>query len=406
MNKYLLTTVIALAALVIAIPVYGFLEPSRMEAAQEKLRQEFVSESAVMYIENCAICHGAQGEGIGANPPLDTEGLGQADYDFLYKTIARGRYDTTMTGWHADEGGIYNDYQVDEMVSLIRYVDWTQVGELSVERDLVPPILSVPNVDDTFLEEIAALGPDSSIWAEGIQRYANSCTICHGVNGEGSDLGVPLNTPELRATDSMELARIIRKGVPGTMMSSWNKVLDDAQTDAIVAFLQNWDTIEAAGLKLKPPAPIQVDLDSPEEVRELGERTFDSACASCHGENGSGGMGPALNSQQFLTRKSDDQIREATIYGEFRPIVAAIVALIPTELQPNSTMPAFGDRLTSVEIDALVEYIRAWEPTAPVVENPRGTEEGGGGPPWLRSDSDNGGPSWLRSDSDNGGPGK
>jgi hypothetical protein len=47
-------------------------------------------------------------------------------------------------------------------------------------------------------------------------------------------------------------------------------------------------------------------------------------------------------------------------------------------------MPAFGDRLTSVEIGALVDFIRAWEPTATWVENPRGTAQGGG-PPWLRA---------------------
>ncbi len=44
--------------------------------------------------------------------------------------------------------------------------------------------------------------------------------------------------------------------------------------------------------------------------------------------------------------------------------------------------------MTAVEIDALVSFIRAWEPTAPWVENPRGTEQGGGGPPWLRATPD------------------
>ena len=44
-----------------------------------------------------------------------------------------------------------------------------------------------------------------------------------------------------------------------------------------------------------------------------------------------------------------------------------------------------------MEVDALVAYLRAWEPDAPWVENPRGTAQGGG-PPWLRSEgSTNGG---------------
>ena len=100
--------------------------------------------------------------------------------------------------------------------------------------------------------------------------------------------------------------------------------------------------------------------------------TDNSTCTSCHGENGSGGTGPALNSLQFLTGKSDEQITNTIINGSHRP---------------NSSMPAFGDRFTAVELAALVDFIRAWEPTAAWVENPRGTEQGGG-PPWLRATPD------------------
>lgn len=373
MNRYLLISLIALLVLVIALPIYGLREPTRMAEAQEALRQQFVSDAAVMYVENCAVCHGAQGEGIGPNPPLDQPGLREADYDFLYKTIARGRYGTTMAGWHGDEGGIFNDYQIEELVALIRYGDWSQVGELAAQRGLIPPTLPIPEVDEAFLEQVVALDPQGAVWAQGIQLYAENCTTCHGVNGEGSELGVALNTSAVRATDSLELARTIREGVPGTLMAAWNTTLTDEEIEALVAFLQHWDMIEAAGLALTPPAPIRIDLNNPEEVLALGERIFNTTCAVCHGENGSGGAGPALNSQQILSRKTDEQLREAIVYGGRRP---------------NSSMPAFGNRLTSVEIDALVQFIRAWEPTAPWVANPRGTEQGGGGPPWLRSTPD------------------
>ncbi|NOX61222.1 MAG: cytochrome c [Chloroflexi bacterium] len=95
-------------------------------------------------------------------------------------------------------------------------------------------------------------------------------------------------------------------------------------------------------------------------------------CAACHGENGEGGSGPALNSLQILTNHDDEAIRNAIVYGPPRT---------------NSIMPAFGDRLTSTEVDALVQYIRSWEATAIWVENPRGTAQGGG-PPWLRTAPD------------------
>jgi len=379
--------VFSLLVLVVVLPVYTLLEPDRMVQAQVELRQEFVSDPAPIYVENCAICHGAAGEGIGAMPALDNPALWTADYDFLFKTIARGRYGTTMAGWHVDEGGIFNDYQVDELVALIRYVDWSQVGELAAVQGLIPPTLPVPQVEEAFLEEIAALSPEGNVWAEGMQIYANSCTVCHGINGEGSDLGVSLNNPDVRAIDTAELIRIINEGVPSTLMASWANVLEPQEIESLVAFLQNWDVIEGQGLALTPPEPIRIDLDNPEEVMALGEQIFSTTCSVCHGENGSGDTGPTLNSQQLLSRNSDEQILNTIVNGGHRP---------------NSSMPAFGDRLTSVEIGALVDHIRAWEPTATWVENPRGTEQGGG-PPWLRATPDAGNPIGPKNSGQGGG---
>ena len=372
MNIYKLISVVALGLLVVVVPIYGLSESNRMAQAQVDLRYEFVSDAAVLYVENCAICHGASGEGIGAMPSLDNPGLQDADYDLLYKTIARGRYDTSMAGWHSEEGGIFNDYQVDELVALIRYVDWTQVGEMAAERGLIPPTMPVPIVEEQFLLDVAALSPEGNLWAEGMQIYANNCTICHGINGEGSDLGVSLNNPDVRATDSAELSRIIVEGVPGTLMAGWSNALEAQEVDSVVAFLQHWDVIEEQGLALTPPEPLQIDLDNPQEVFDLGERIFSTTCSVCHGENGSGGTGPAINSLQLLTNNTDDQLRNTIINGGHRP---------------NTSMPAFGDRMTSVEINAVVDYIRAWEATAIWVENPRGTQQGGG-PPWLRATPD------------------
>ena len=372
MNRYIVISLFALLVLVVVLPVYTFLEPDRMVHAQVDLRQEYVSDAAVLFVENCGICHGAAGEGIGAVPGLDNPGLRETDYDTLFKTIARGRYDTTMAGWHVDEGGVFNDYQVDELVALIRYVDWSLVGELAALQGLIPPTLPVPHVEEAFLAEIAALSPEGNVWAEGMQIFANNCTVCHGINGEGSDLGVSLNNRDLRAIDTAELVRILNEGVPGTLMAGWANVMEPQEIESVVTFLQNWDVIEGQGLALTPPEPIRIDLDNPEEVLALGERIFSTTCAVCHGDNGSGGTGPALNSLQLLTNNSNEQIQSTIINGGHRP---------------NSSMPAFGDRLTSVEIGAIVDFIRAWEPTASWVENPRGTEQGGG-PPWLRTTPD------------------
>ncbi len=387
MNKYLLITFIALLTLVVAIPLYWIAEPVRLEISQADLRQEFVSDAAPLYVENCAICHGANGEGIAAVPALNDDGIRTADYDFLFKTIERGRYDTAMAAWHVDEGGIFNDYQIDELVTFIRYVDWEQVNELSAERGLIPATLPIPEVDDDFLAQVAALDSEfGETWAAGMQIYAENCTTCHGVNGEGSSLAVPLNTDEVRAISNVELIRTVTEGVPSTMMPAWDNSLAADDIEKVVSFIENWDVISGTGLEMIPPAPVQIDLNNPEAVLALGKNIFDNTCSVCHGEDGSGGTGPALNSQQVLTSVTDEQIRSTVITG-------------------RRSMPSFGDRLTSVEIDAVVDYVRSWEPTAPYVENPRGTDQGGG-PPWMRAtpDSENPVDPNAESSSQRGGP--
>ena len=62
---------------------------------------------------------------------------------------------------------------------------------------------------------------------------------------------------------------------------------------------------------------------------------------------------------------------------------------------PGTHMPAWGDRLDGAEIQAIVGFLRAWEPEAPEVAEPA---RGGGGP-WWQSQSQPGGsgaqgPAW------------
>lgn len=93
----------------------------------------------------------------------------------------------------------------------------------------------------------------------------------------------------------------------------------------------------------------EAQLDS---LAEKGESLWGFNCASCHGLNGEGGIGPALNSQQFLQAAADDQIQLLIAVGV-----------------PGSQMGAysqdFGGPLTTEQIKALQVFIRSWEPDAP-----------------------------------------
>jgi mono/diheme cytochrome c family protein len=93
----------------------------------------------------------------------------------------------------------------------------------------------------------------------------------------------------------------------------------------------------------------EAQLDS---LAEAGEQLWSFNCASCHGLNGEGGVGPALNSEQFLQSATDAQTRQLIAVGV-----------------PGSQMGAysqdFGGPLTSEQIKALATYIRSWEGDAP-----------------------------------------
>jgi mono/diheme cytochrome c family protein len=83
-----------------------------------------------------------------------------------------------------------------------------------------------------------------------------------------------------------------------------------------------------------------------------GQHLWALNCASCHGEQGQGPDAPALNSQEFLTAVSDEQIHR---------IVSAGI----TGTEMPSWLNEFGGPLTDQEIAAIVAYVRSWEPTAP-----------------------------------------
>lgn len=72
----------------------------------------------------------------------------------------------------------------------------------------------------------------------------------------------------------------------------------------------------------------------------LGERVFSSNCARCHGSKGGGGMGPKLADGRVVERYPDPaDHREVVVNG-------------------RGAMPAWGDKLSHDEIDAVVRYER------------------------------------------------
>lgn len=165
MNKYNAVGIIALLIVVAVLPIYALFEPGRMDGARAELSRTYVTEGADLYVQNCAVCHGAAGEGIGAMPALNNPGLVDADRDMLYDTIARSAHGTAMSSWHVEEGGSLNSYQVEGLVTLIQTAEWSRVGELAADRGVMLPTPVPPE--------------DTLVTMEGDSEDPHECRACH-----------------------------------------------------------------------------------------------------------------------------------------------------------------------------------------------------------------------------------
>ncbi len=364
---------LALAFLAAGLLTYALQEPQRILTAQAAQLATDLDESMTIYAQNCAVCHGLAGEGIGSTPALRRPEMQSADPGSLNKVISRGLYNTSMPAWNLEDGGSLSDYQIGLLVTLIQQGDWQLVQDRVVNLGLAPLVPFSAQPDPALIELTRAL-PEGETLALGIETFANECVACHGPDGLGSSLAPALNTADLRLKDKSTIERTILNGVPGTLMSSWQDVLSMEQVASLLALITRWDEVPNGAI----PAPDR-SLPVTEQSLQLGADLYAQSCSRCHGLEGQGTpRAPSLNVKGYLEQTNDLAMQQIITYGV-----------------PGTSMPAWGDRLADAEIQAIVGFIRSWEPTAPEVATPaRGggpwwSTEGGtrpsGGPPWMPS---------------------
>ena len=342
---------IATFVIVLVLPLYIWLEPTQ----QEQLREEFYSDAVVAatdrYAQNCAVCHGAAGEGIADTPPLNSDAVRSMSTMDLARVISRGRDNTLMAAWAVEEGGIFSNPQIGEFVTLIQQANWEYVDARVAELGLTPPETIVMEVSAEMLASLTAL-PDGEILSSGLVVYAENCAACHGANAAGTLIAPALDSAELRATPQNDLIELVTNGVPGTLMAGWQNMLSAEEINSVVNLILRWPEMVQAGVEF--PEFDVISLPSSPELIAEGDRLFNIACKSCHGVDGYGtAMAPALNNQLFLAETPD-----AAIYQ----IIAGGV--------PGTLMPAWGSRLDNQDIQALVAFLRDKEPSAPVIVPP------------------------------------
>jgi cytochrome c oxidase cbb3-type subunit 3 len=181
-----------------------------------------VTDFTVLYSENCAGCHGDNGE-FGAALPLNNPAyLAIVDDASVRAAIANGIAGTSMPAFATSSGGMLSNDQVAAIVKGIR-TKWGTGVELAAGT---PPYLAESAGDA----------------ASGAKLFGAYCASCHGDGGAGGKAGAVADTSFLALYNDQSLRTLIIAGRPDLGHPGWHDYpgkapLASARVSDLVAWL-------------------------------------------------------------------------------------------------------------------------------------------------------------------------
>lgn len=213
---------------------------------------ETENEGRRVYARHCSVCHGDTGQGAvwarsGLSPApanfTDPQKIAELTRERMISSVAYGRAQTAMPAWK----GRLSDEQIEQTVDYIRYSvmklptdalhqaaghvqanSASGMGEQEHNHDAHnPDTLNAPLPFELVGNEL--MGGD---------LYQRNCVVCHGISGEGNGPRAyfifpkprDFRHPEAQAKYSRaHLFEVIAKGVLGSEMPAWDKVMTDAE---------------------------------------------------------------------------------------------------------------------------------------------------------------------------------
>ena len=355
-------------AILVTFQVYFLREPSRIRLVQAADKQAAEDAGQELYADNCATCHGTNGEG-GIGPALNSRDLLTSTMDETLAGLTRfGVPSSIMPAWGQAFGGPFTDEDINQLVAYVRAWEPT-APEISLETGEPDPV-------------------------RGAEIYETTCFICHGEDGQGTSTAPAVNDPErLQKFDDIWYRNTIAHGRPAKGMPTWGTVLSPAQINDLVALIAAWREGESVAADfplatfvtnalfairefdrpdsifyLKNAIPL-ADSDQAGEIETIiglieenrlfeaesnlitllppevmGKAAYDSNCAPCHGDDGTGDMGPNLLGSSFIQSKSDPELGEFILAG-----------------RRNTAMDGFEGILGDAEIENLIILMRSWQ---------------------------------------------
>jgi len=356
-----------------SLAAYSLGETQRLASAAGHFNSERVARGGQIYQEQCIACHGANGEG-GSGPALNNRTVLKNTLDNVFFSVIRsGVPGTQMPAWSVDFGGPLTDEEVRDVVALLR----------SWEPD-APEIVAQQYIPDA---------------GRGAVLFSSTCAACHGENGIGSPTAPRINDPQrLQALPDEWYRGVIRNGRPAKGMPTWGTVLSPDQIEDLVTLLAAWrdglpvqpdfstsellkstlyaleqDDLQSAALHIQRAESVssgaalealhnvsvqiaagdstgaQATLKVLQTLWPLGNAVdgatiYSASCAACHGVQGEGGIGAALQDNAFIQSQRSAELLQFIQDG-----------------RRGTAMAGFAGRLDDTQIANLIAFLRLWQ---------------------------------------------
>ncbi len=157
-----------------------------------------------LFVENCAVCHGADGHGrAGANL---TDFPGISINAALIETIRSGIAGTRMPAWGQENGGPLTENDIEDLAAYILVV-------FSGTEPLAP----LPTYQPEPVTPVPGVPGDPGA---GSVVYQSNCTVCHGAQGQGG-IGGNLAKSWPGNEPLAYILKVVTDGIPGSTMPAW-----------------------------------------------------------------------------------------------------------------------------------------------------------------------------------------
>ena len=367
-RPHIVAAFVLTVGILVSFQVYIAREPARIEADETADQELALAAGRDLYSDNCADCHGADGEG-GIGPAFNSQQLLSQTTDEVFFSLTRtGIPGTGMPAWSQAFGGPFTDEQIMQLVIYIRA--WE------------------PNSPELIAE---VTEPDP---VQGAAIYTRTCSVCHGQDGLGTDTAPAINNARrLSRLDDTWYRNTIAHGRPAKGMPTWGTVLSPTQINDLVALIgvwregetvtadislatylsnatfavRNFDAIDAefflnaAFTKATSSQQAQIravialvqagDWNAAQSgintllpPEEMGLALFANNCSACHGDDGRGGLATNLRGNTFIQIQGDEDLIEFILSG-----------------RSGTAMDGFQGILAEEELVNLVILLRSWQ---------------------------------------------